>query len=104
MIYPEQFKNSVLAAYPLPAPGQFGQTPSPARIRLAVETGDESLGRLLHESCCEKLEPIKIVTAFESGQPQTILAKAQQIMQRRELACQWLTLYGQESPAREKFI
>lgn len=92
MFYPEQFKNAVFQAYPLTAPGQFGQTPSPARIRLAVETGDEALGQLLYEGRCEKLDPLEIIKAFGTGQPNTVLAKAQQLLNRQAVADQWLAI------------
>lgn len=97
MFYPDQFKNSVLAAYPLPTPGQFGQTPSPARIRLAVETGDEYLGQLLHDGRAAKLDPQEIVRAFGSGQPQSVLAQAQLLLLRRHVADQWYMLRKQQN-------
>ena len=97
MHYPEQFKDSVLAAYPLPAPGQFGQNPSPARIRLAVANGEEYLGRLLYEGRGEKLDPSEIINAFSSGQPQAVLVKAQQLLLRQAVADQWLLLRRQQA-------
>lgn len=100
MVYPEEFRTAVLSAYPLTKPGQFGQeSPSPARVRLALENdNEEELGQLLLQGCHQALSPLQVIRDFGTGQSQNVLAKAQELFLRTTVANQWQVLKAQQTP------
>lgn len=78
LIYSEEFKAAVLAAFP-----------SSERIRRMLEENSFSLGYSLQEGGISSIDPALVVALLEAGQQEKLLRVARDAVEKKRLYVLW---------------
>jgi hypothetical protein len=84
MEYPEEFKKRVLLIF------------DGDEMRNRLEQGQEFVGRILDESCCDGVSLKEIVDAYESGNFEGLYQKAKRKLAIKELYSEWCQMHREQ--------